>query len=478
VLGGNNEAGYTMTAAPFTQADITGDVSHAMVDVGVQQAVRNVAAFTRAASEADWAWLVGWPRELNFDHLVAHAAKAALYAPAHAAQAAWRLYDNVKAGDHARAFVDFTDFYVASLGVVSPHLIGRGIGQAIVAARFRQGARLVEGTPVRQPAVVFEAQYEARGLPSGRGVIDADGLRVIDGQRYLQHDGKAYAVRFDADYGTWRLARPGRPQGWGPAIERTAAGTWGYHRVGLRGGTGRGAGRGAKEAGLYDDYMAELEREFPDPVERELVTSHMRDEMSGRAGGTGLTPTQRAGWDRASWRAHAQAQARDLGRPTQQVPLDLSQPVPGSTQVIAPAAAPAELWFYGSRPFRDSPFVRRLGSHGYDLFQASLRAQWQDAGFHGVPVTTTRPDGLLTQIGAEVGTRLVPSSTFAVRIHPQSLLAPLPARGNLPIAELVSVQTPHGPRLFLRPRGGSRGDLHMGGNEFDVFDRLRDYRDH
>ncbi|QDE38016.1 hypothetical protein FIV34_01805 [Luteibacter pinisoli] len=478
VLGSGNEAGYTMTAAPFTQADITGDVSHALVEVGVQQAVRNVATFSRAANEADWAWLVGWPRDLMFDNLVVNTAKAALYAPAHAAQAAWRMYDNIKAGDHARAFVDFTDFYVASLGVVSPHLIGRGIGQAIVSARFRQGTRLVEGTPVRQPTVVFEAKYEAHGLPRGRGVIDADGLRVIDGQRYLQHDGKTYAVRFDADYGTWRLARPGRPQGWGPAIERTAAGTWGYHRVGLRGGSGRGAGRGVQEARLYDDYTAELERAFPDPVERELVTARMRDELSGRAGGTGLTPTQRAGWDRASWQAHARARDRDLGHPAQRAPLDLSHQAPGAIQVIDPAAAPAELWFYGNRPFRHSNLIRRLGNQGYENYQASLRTEWLDAGFHGVPVTTTTPAGRLAQISAEVGTHLAPGSAFAVRIDPRSLLARLPHLNRGPSAELVSVQTGSGPRLYLRPRGDSPGNLHVGRNEFDVFNRLRDYQGH
>lgn len=470
VLGAPSDAAYTKTVEPFGERVVDEDVFNAMYDVGVQQALRNVASFSRSAEDANWAWLVDWPDRLLFDNLVARAVKGILNAPSHAAQAAWRLYDNVKAGDHARAFVDFTDFYVASLGIIAPQAIAPS-ARALVASRFRQGSKLVGGPPVTQATVAFEPRYEARLVPAGYPA-GADGIMLIGSRRYIEQNGKAYGVRYDSDFATWRLAREGAAHAWGPAIRRTEPGTWVFNEVGLRGGTGRGTGRipgppDHANGRPFNRYMEELEHAFPNPTERELVAGVMEAEARSQTTPGVLTAAQRQRWSVAAERA-ASAQAiatRERLILGQGHPLDLSPHVPAQLPArpaapalsepfrrIESARAPEQMWYYGELPYRDSRLHRERTHRGYNPNWAHLHGEWLGGGLYGIRVTNVPPTAPIADIRRAVGNRaLARHTTFAVRLNPREFLSREATLATGPTVEYIGIDSANGTKYFLRP---------------------------
>ncbi|WP_440327744.1 dermonecrotic toxin domain-containing protein [Luteibacter sp.] len=470
VLGAPVDAAYTKTAEPFAQRVVEGNVLEAVYDTGVQQALRNVALFSRSAEAANWEWLVEWPRRLLFDNLVANAVKGIVYAPAHAAQASWRLYDSLKEGDHARAFVDFADFYVASLGIIAPQTVAPS-ARGLVAARFRQGGKLVGGRPVTQAAVAFEPRFEASLVPTGSSA-GTDGIVMLGARRYIEQNGKMYGVRYDSDFATWRLERQGAPHAWGPAIRRTEAGTWAFNEVGLRGGSGRGAARvpgppDHANGRPFNRYMEELEHAFPNPTERELVAGGMEAEARSLPTPAVITAAQRARWSAAAERAAA-AQAistRERIILAQNRPLDLSPlpPARPAARPVAPAVpepfrrieqarVPEEMWYYGQLPFRDSRLHRQRTNRGYNPHWAHLHGEWLGGGLYGVRVTTVPPTAPIADIQRAVGNRaLTRSSTFAIRLRPRDFLqreAALPTGASV---EYIGIDSANGTKYFLRP---------------------------
>lgn len=228
VLGSSSASAYTRTEAPFEERRIEGDFLAASYDVDVELGKRNVRTLTRSAEQANWAWLVDWPRAVMSNTMVEDAIKGVVLAPARAAQAAWRFYDNVKAGDGAQAFVDFADFYNTSLSMAAPvySFSTAPLARAIAGARFRAAGRLVETRPAVQPAVVFESRFAAKGVGKS-GSPNSEGIHLIANKAYIEHRGQMYGVRYDIDHATWRLARPGAsPASYGPAIKRTSPGSW------------------------------------------------------------------------------------------------------------------------------------------------------------------------------------------------------------------------------------------------------------
>ncbi|HEY4091354.1 MAG TPA: DUF6543 domain-containing protein [Luteibacter sp.] len=488
VLGAPGNAAYTKTAAPFAQRIVEGDILDAMYDAGVQQALRNVAHFSRSAEEASWVWLTDWPRRLLFDNLVANAVKGIVNAPVHAAQASWRLYDSLKEGDHARAFVDFTDFYVASLGIIAPQAIVPS-ARALVAARYRQGGKLVGGPPVTQAAVAFESRFEAVRLPTGASA-GADGIVTLGARRYIEQSGKTYGVRYDSDFATWRLERQGAPHAWGPAIRRTEAGTWAFNEVGLRGGTGRGAGRvpGPPDRASgrpFNRYMEELEHAFPNPTERELVAGVMEAEARSQATPGLITAAQRLRWSEATQRA-ASAQALSSqeriilaeGRPMDLSPRPPVPPVPPIAGPSAPALAepfrrieharaPEQMWYYGELPFRDSRLHRARTNRGYNPDWAHLHGEWLGGGLYGVRVTNVPPTSSIADIRRAVGNRaLARHTTFAVRLRPREFLEREAAHPAGATVEYIGIDSPNGTKYFMRPT--SEAFIRLGADDMQI----------
>jgi len=460
--------------------------------------------FTRSAEDANWQWLRAQVGGTLLNHIVVDALNGIVTAPSRAAQAAWRLYDNVKAADYSEAVVDFADFYNASLSAALPvyALSSTSVAHAMAGARFRSGTRLVEAGPAVQPAVVFEPRFVAKNVRKS-GQANREGIYTIDGKTYVEHGDQLFRVVHDSDIASWRLMRPDAGTSFrGPAIQRTATGTWSYHRVGLRGGSGRGHASGTERLpDLYDDFQAQIEAAFPDAVEREFVAARMRFERTpyvGRVEGY-VPPTistgQRSRWTTAIERAREQTALRRSQPETSAaaVPLDLTgrpSGAPGSAgtgtsrgagafQSVAQAHAPTDLWYYGKAPFKESDLYRPRGKLGYSKEMAELKGSYVTADVQGVRVTTVPPTAPIGQIRHAMGMPdLTRGSTFSVRIDPASLYEPMSGiwrqrywlAGEGPLAELLTPTGGPGNTFIVRPMNGSR--LPLGIGQFQVENSL------
>ncbi|HVI56533.1 MAG TPA: DUF6543 domain-containing protein [Luteibacter sp.] len=481
VLGSGSTSAYTRTDAPFEEREVNGDFLASAYEVDVQLGLRNVQAFTRSAEQAHWSWLVETLGNASTQQVVTNAITGVVTAPGRAAQAAWRLYDNIKAGDGSQAFVDFADFYNVSLSVALPaYALGSAsVARGLVGARFRAGPRLVEARPAVQPAVVFEPRFAATNVRKA-GQANRDGILTIEGKTYIEHRGQLYRVLHDSDYGSWRLARPDAGSAFrGPAIERTAWGSWTYRRVGLRGGSGRGqAGGPDRLPDLYDEFQAEIERAFPDPLERDLVAARMRMERTAPAS-TSIAPIsvgQRTRWNEAlaaaRWAHFMRTTAPLLRAPA--APVDLTSRF-GSMREVPRAQAPDDLWYYGRVPFKDSDLIRHRGNPGYSKDLAEITPRFIDHGVHGVRVTTVPPTASIERIREAMGAPdLNRTTTFSVRIDPGSLYEPPAAicrqrfmcLGNGANAELLAPT--RGPAEMFVVRSNSWGTLKLGAGQFHV----------
>jgi hypothetical protein len=484
VLGSGSTSAYTRTEVPFDEREVIGDFLASAYEVDVQLGLRNVQTFTRSAEQAHWSWLVERLGNASTHKVVGDAIMGVVTAPGRAAQAAWRLYDNVKAGDGSQAFVDFADFYNVSLSVALPaYALGSAsVARGIVGARFRAGTRLVEARPPVQPAVVFEPRFAATNVRKA-GQANRDGIFTIEGKTYIEHRGQLYRVLHDSDYGSWRLARPDAGGAFrGPAIERTASGGWTYRRVGLRGGSGRGqAGSPDQLPDLYDEFQAEIEHAFPDPLERELVAARMRWERTAPdpAASTSIAPisvVQRARWRgalaAARW-AHLRRTATPAP-PAQATPVDMAVRF-GSMREVPRAQAPADLWYYGRMPFKESDLIRHRGNPGYSKDMAEISPRFIDHGTHGVRVTTVPPTASIERIREAMGAPdLTRGTTFSVRIDPGSLYEPASYicrqrfmyLGDGANAQLLAPG--RGPENMFVVRSNSGGTLKLGTGQFHV----------
>lgn len=489
VLGAADSSAYTRTAARFEEREVSGDFLTAAYELDVQSGLRNMQVFARSAEQADWVWLRGYVSDSLSSRMVADVLKGVVTAPARAAQAGWRFYDNVKAGDYPEAAVDFADFYNASLSAALPvYALGStSAAHAIAGARFRAGTRLVEARPAVQPVVVFEPRFMARNVRKV-GPADREGIFTIAGNRYIEHQGQLYRVVHDRDIGGWRLSRPEAGATFrGPAIQRTTAGTWSYRRVGLRGGSGRGQpGTADRLPDLYDELQAEVELAFTDPLERELVAARMRFERTpyeGRVEGYSppvISAGQRARWTAAMDRARARMVRRrsQPSRGTQGAAIDLSREQQGfrALRQVPRADTPAELWYYGRLPFKDSDLFRPRGRLGYSQEMAEIKGTYLGEGTHGVRVPTVPPTAPIEQIRQAMGAPdLTRATTFSVRIDPGSLHEPMSATwrsrywlaGDGPLAELLTPNAGPGNVFIARPlTGGS--NLALGIGQFEV----------
>ncbi|MDQ0008984.1 hypothetical protein J2T07_001161 [Luteibacter jiangsuensis] len=483
VLGTSDTSDYTRTDVRFEERDIEGDFLHAAYQTDIQLGLRNVLTLTRSAEQAHWAWLVDRLGSSLSQRILHDVLQGVLTAPARAAQAAWRFYDNVKAGDHAHAVVDFADFYNASLAAAAPvHALGSApLARAILGARVRFAGRLVEARPAVQPAVVFEAGYLAKGVHTS-APPNAQGIFTLQGRSYIEHRGHLYGVRYDPHIGTWRLSRPGgNPAFRGPAIRRTGDGSWAFHQLGPRGGTGRGA-PGA-QAEIYNEYLDEFERAFPDPFERDLVRTQMRRELTENTPATNVSAAQRLRWNEATARAYERNRALAETQPAYPGPgvaHDMVVPrvptppsMPAGYRLPTLAEVPEELWYYGSKPFKNSSLERlkASGNHGFSPNWASIRTELVDRRMSGLRLSTVPPTAPIEEIRAASGIRAARGDMFAVRIHPRTMLTVSERSRNPQASLLLREQGPAG-RYVMRAPEGNRVQFHR--HQHEVISKLPD----
>lgn len=244
VLGASGDASYTLTAEPFDERVVRGDMFAAVHDATVEKYRRDTRFLARSTADADSDALLGYV-QARFDPVTRFVQAAAIDAPiglAQMMQASWRFYDHVKAGDTGEAFVAFTAGYVSALALVTPPFVGgRHLAGAIVRSRTATHGVAATSVQLTPPPIRFEERYAARGLHK-QGKANGDGIFRVRGQSYIEQDGTLFSVRHDVDYGHWRLSPA---QGamdarfTGPLIERVD-GRWVYaHNVGLRGGMRR-----------------------------------------------------------------------------------------------------------------------------------------------------------------------------------------------------------------------------------------------
>ncbi|WP_448096044.1 dermonecrotic toxin domain-containing protein [Luteibacter yeojuensis] len=473
VLGSSTSSAYTQTQAPFDEREVTADFTLAAYDIDIQLGLRNIQNFTRSAERAQWSWLVDWPRSIMSHKIVRDAMKGIALAPVHVAQSSWRLYDSVKAGDSSQAFVDFADFYVASLGLLPFHSLGAtSTMNGIVGARFLAAGRLTQARPAVQAVVVFEPRFAAQGVRKS-GKIDHEGIFTIQRNKYIEHDGQLYAVRYDSDYATWRLTRPNTSVNFhGPAIQRTPGGQWAYHRVGLRGGMDRGAATNAPS--LFSRYTDELERAFPEPMVRDRIGTRMRNRMGGQIP-EGVTTEQYERWLAAVERARVRTANEVANTPSPTLPIDLS---PSGYLQVPAANAPPVLWYYGRLPYTASDLIRpRTANRGrFSTTQAQINGNFIDRNMHGIRLTTVPPTAPIGEIRNAAGIPdLTHATGFVVRIETDSVYAPLAANwrdrfwlaGNTPVGELFTANRGPANVFFVRSNYGS--SLPLGAHQFDVF---------
>ncbi|NII56319.1 DUF6543 domain-containing protein [Luteibacter sp. SG786] len=224
----------------FQERQVSGSFLDAGDKTAIDLAKRNASDMTRSTSQADWdsfkdvSW--GWnvPVQLAKEFVV-----GAVQGIPHTAQASWRFYDHVKAGEGMEAFLAFVEGYNSALAVLPIYTQVPVMAGARVRAAFGSRAFVPSQRSLPTPDTLFDKRYIARNVNAPTGEPSASGVYTMEGSRYIQQGGNLYQVRFDRNMDTWRLMRPGAgPSTWGPAIERLPNGQWRFHRVGLLGGYG------------------------------------------------------------------------------------------------------------------------------------------------------------------------------------------------------------------------------------------------
>jgi len=241
---GDGDCGFcTRLEENFTESDAVESPFDTFYDTSVALAKRDAHHIARSTSQADRESLQRFVGLLlspytDAGRLFGEAAWSVLKSIPRTAQAGWRFYDSVKAGDGTQAFLDFVDGYTSAINVVGLHALPRATAGSIVRAGARSGAVVRSGKPVSSPGALFEERFVARGVVGSRTGAGSDGIDVVNGARYIRQAGKSYQVAFDPSIDSWRLTRPGAPDAnfTGPAIQRSAGGLWEYRDVGLLGG--------------------------------------------------------------------------------------------------------------------------------------------------------------------------------------------------------------------------------------------------
>lgn len=368
-LGGPRAPGQARQDEWFAERRVDDDIMDASYRVSVQLLRRNAEYAGRRSSAADHASAMAWFRQLVVapgagQQFVAQTITATAESIPRVFQAAWRMYDAVKAGDHPQAFMEFTSGYLSALNVL-------GLGSARPAQLAGAWVRAASGRgavasriTIRDTAARFDARYKVPvELPGG--AVGADGIYRANGRTYITQKGNVYGVRFDPAIDGWRLARASAPdsQFTGPAIMRAADGSWRHRPVGLLGGSGRGdiplsisqlTHRAARLSREVQDLTPSQWRALWDDLRRRCGSAIVAGDILRRAvraaspqGGPAGTLSRH---EIQLWRSSVGA-ARAI-RPTARArtgAVDLSARPPDGLEQLLPDQWPEFVWHYTSR---------------------------------------------------------------------------------------------------------------------------------
>jgi hypothetical protein len=240
VFGGSGHAAHTITAGPFDERPIHGNVFNALFHAEVVRQSRDVAWAGRSQAQADWDGVMGLLGLASRAYDPGRALDDAVGAVAQSLRATWRFYDSAKAGDGAQAFVDFTEAYNGFLAVAGP---GLGVQRAARGAwAWRAAGAGAHATAGRMATMSRQAWLEPRLATTHVNVSDAApdalGMHRLGHRRFIRQQGLVFEVRREPGQGTWRVVRPNALDAAfpGPAVERVAGGWRVRTDIGLRGG--------------------------------------------------------------------------------------------------------------------------------------------------------------------------------------------------------------------------------------------------
>lgn len=122
VAGGTGHEFCTELQEAFGYRDVTDTFPDAVYDTARELVRLDTAYLTRTTSHADWRTvsLILAPFGASGERMV-QLGLAPLQSIPHLAQAAWRAYDDIKAGDYTQSFLSGVDGYVAALNVIPLH---------------------------------------------------------------------------------------------------------------------------------------------------------------------------------------------------------------------------------------------------------------------------------------------------------------------------------------------------------------------
>jgi hypothetical protein len=391
VLAAPGEGRGTMTEEAFEERVVGGDVRTALFDAEIVRQARDVAWVGRSSAEADTEAVVA----------VVDLVRRAFRGPASLAEdtagavdqalrATWRFYDSVKAGDHARAFIDFTEAYTASLGVAGWYAGIAGARQPRLSLRVEgSGSRRADaGIRLSDARQWLDARYATRGVDLHNVCPDASGVHRLAGRRYIRQQELVFEIRRDAASDTWRLTRPNALDAAypGPAVEPMLAGGWRLHTPpGLRGGWTDG-GTFPQPSTRYVhgrdlDGLTEFQRwTFQQSLSQRLrnggEASLIYWEATAQPSARWVTLRQRTAWNDALRTART--------TPPEPLPIGTQAGPTGSWRVLSPDEWPTQLWHYptgaGIRTGDGGPLVLTLQA-------------LPGSGLVGLPATSQAPAG-------------------------------------------------------------------------------------
>ncbi|URL58295.1 hypothetical protein IM816_17150 [Luteibacter flocculans] len=239
VLGTGNCLECTQIPENFQEREVTGSFLDAAYDTTIALAKRNAHHISRTSLRAQVdGWfdvVIGWNLPLNVAREVV---VGTIQSIPNTANAAWRFYDHVKAGESIEALSAFATAYGSAVLLAHPFRSPRSIGGSYVRNAFQAKGFVHSGRTLMAPDAVFEKRFIAKGVSAPAGPAPASGVYTIGVDRFIHQGGKFYQVRFDSNINGWRLTYKGTPDSTftGPAIERLPGGQWYYRRVGLLGG--------------------------------------------------------------------------------------------------------------------------------------------------------------------------------------------------------------------------------------------------
>jgi len=389
VLKAPSEGRGTITEEAFEERVVDGDIRTALFDAEIVRQIRDVAWVGRSTSEADtktvtalvvsvWAALRG-PGSLIDE---------TLGAVGQALRATWRFYDNVKAGDSAAAFVDFTEAYTASLGLIGWHAGAAPSTRHRLSVRSNATLRPLTAPNLRMTDARrwLDSRYATRNVDLHDTRPDALGVHRLNGHHYIRQHELTFEIRRDGSSDTWRLARPGALDVFfsGPAIQPSQAGGWSLRTdVGLVGGRVDSAlyaqprsraVSGEDLLGLSEFQRWTFQQSFIRRLRDGGEASLIYWEATAQARPRFVTLRQRTAWH----------DALRTARSTPREPISPgSQPRTTPTwRVLTPDQWPAQLWHY----------PRGMGATVPDHGPMVLSLQaLPGSGLIGIPLSTRPP---------------------------------------------------------------------------------------